>query len=268
MTQQWKFTAIEFVVLCDHYRGGSLPQPLMFQSDEVVMSDEMEQRKRLVWEDLQRRLDGSFDGVVEVLRAPELYVQVRSWDEHASNMDKMLRLHAARSGALGFVFEQATGTLTFDSPMVTVTECDPHRLAAAVVLSLPSVEAGRLPDIPVVTDPVEHIAPRRSGSLVRDDTEERPVYRTQRFFQRRADLTGWISVVQGRSKFGPRGIVETAMMWRDVADDGRYVMSLGEAPVAVGTSRRQLAERIQKDIDYLLQRLETHWESGLPEDRY
>ncbi|QIS03419.1 hypothetical protein F5X71_14800 [Nocardia brasiliensis] len=269
MTQQWKFTALEFLVLCDHYRGGSLPTPFLFVTDEVVMSDELERRKRDAWADLKYRLGGSFDGVVEVMRAPELFVRVRSWDEQdEKNMAKQYHLHAARSGALGFLFEQSPGQLTYDSPAFTVTECDPRRLATAVVASLPAVEAGRQADIPVVIDPAEHTAPSWGGSYVKDNRDESPVYQTQRFFQQRADRTGSIIVVQGRSKYGPRGIHETKLMWRDVADDGRYVMALDGAPVATGISRRGLAERIQADIDNLMERLETHWETGRPEDRY
>ncbi|WP_433193043.1 ESX secretion-associated protein EspG [Nocardia sp. CA-107356] len=269
MTQQWKFTCLEFLVLCDRYRAGSLPQPLWFESTEDVMVHEMEARRRVVWEDLQRRLDGSFDGVIEVLRAPELYVRVRGWDEQSrDDMDKRLHVHVARSGALGYAFAQVPGNLTYDSPMVAVTECDPNTLAATVVKALPTVEAGQMPDIPIVTDPAEHVTPAWRDSLIWDNVDDRPVAQTQRFFRQRADLTGSIMVVQGRSKYGPRGIHETKMLWRDMPGDGRYVMSLDEAPVAVGTSRRQLAARIDRDIAQLLERLETHWESGRSEDRY
>ncbi|MFI6165359.1 ESX secretion-associated protein EspG [Nocardia sp. NPDC051052] len=158
----------------------------------------MERRKRAAWEDLQRRLDGWFDGAIEVLCAPELYVEVSSWDErNMRNSAKGLRVYAARAGALAYVFEQTPGSLTYDTVAFTVTECDPRRLADAVEELLPRVE-----------------------------------------------------------------------VWRDVAGDGRYVMSLDEPPFAVGTNRRMLVERIQKDIDNLMQRLETHWELGRPEDRY
>ncbi|MFG1798354.1 hypothetical protein [Nocardia sp. NPDC049149] len=40
------------------------------------------------------------------------------------------------------------------------------------------------------------------------------------------------------------------------------------APVAVGTSRQMLIERIQQEIDIVLARVESHWESGRPEDQY
>ncbi|PXX57621.1 ESAT-6 protein secretion system EspG family protein [Nocardia tenerifensis] len=269
MTQQWKFTALEFIVLCEQYREGSLPTPFLFVTDEVVMADDLARRKRAAWEDLRRRLGGSFDGAIQVLTAPELFVRVRSWDEQdENNMSKQYHLHAARAGALGYLFEQRPGLLTYDTPAFTVTECDPRGLANAVVDRLPQVEAGRSQDIPIVTDPAEHITPTWGTSYVRDDRDSSPVYQTQQFFQRRADCTGSIIVVQGRSKYGPRGIHETKMMWRDVADDGRYLMSLDGAPIAVATGRRQLTERIQRDIDHLMQRLETHWEDGRVVDRY
>ncbi|MFI5776857.1 ESX secretion-associated protein EspG [Nocardia sp. NPDC051570] len=269
MTQQWKFTVLEFIVLCERHRQGLLPKPFWVESDEVVYADALEQRKRAAWEELRRRLEGSFDGAIEVLCAPELYLEVSSWDEQNSrNWNKEHRLYAARAGALAYVFEQAPGPLIYDTVAFTVTECDPRRLAVAVVDALPRVEAGRLPGIPIVTDRAEDIAPTWGGSFVRDNREDTLVYQTQRFFQRRSDCTGSIQVVQGRSKYGPRGIQKTTMLWRDVAGDGRYVMSLDEPPFAVGTNRRMLIERIQTDIDTMMQRLETHWEIGRPEDRY
>ncbi|MFD6161919.1 ESX secretion-associated protein EspG [Nocardia sp. NPDC060256] len=269
MTRQWKFTVLEFVVLCERHRQGLLPNPFWLESDEVVFADDLERRKRAAWEDLQRRLDGWFDGAIEVLCAPELYVEVSSWDErNMRNSAKGLRVYAARAGALAYVFEQTPGSLTYDTVAFTVTECDPRRLADAVEELLPRVEAGQLPGIPIVTDRTEDVAPSWGGSYLRDDRENTLIYRTQRFFQRPADCTGTIEVVQGRSKYGPRGIQKTRMMWRDVIGDGRYVMSLDEPPFAVGTNRRMLVERIQKDIGNLMQRLETHWESGRPEDRY
>ncbi|MFI6165466.1 ESX secretion-associated protein EspG [Nocardia sp. NPDC051052] len=269
MTQQWEFTALEFIVLCERYLAGPPPVPFLFVSDEVVLVDELERRKQATWEDLRRRLDGSFDSVIEVLRTPELYVLASTWDEKdVLNTEKHLNLHAARSGALGYLFKQPPGKLTYDSPMVTITECHPHELVVAVVRALPKVEAGRQRDIPIVTDSPDQDESSQNFSFIRDDIEDRPTYRTEQFFQRTADCAGMIAVVQGRSRFGPRGIHETTLMWRDVADDGRYVWSREEAPIAVGTSRKQLVNRLQRDIDHLMERLETHWEWGRPEDRY
>ncbi|MFD6158128.1 ESX secretion-associated protein EspG [Nocardia sp. NPDC060256] len=269
MTQQWEFTALEFMVLCDRYHSGSLPRPFLFESDEVMLADELERRKHHTWEDLRRRLDGSFDSVIEVLNSPELYVLVSTWDEKDGlNIEKQLRLHAARAGALGYLIRQSPAKLTFDSPMVTITECHPHDLVAAVVRALPNVEAGRQRDIPIVTDSLDQDEPSWGADFVRDDVEDRPAYQTRQFYQRRADCTGLITVVQGRSKYGPRGIHETALVWRDVTDDGRYVWSRDETPIAVGTSRRRLAERLQRETDHLMERLETHWEWGRPDDRY
>ncbi len=58
------------------------------------------------------------------------------------------------------------------------------------------------------------------------------------------------------------------MLWRDVIGDGRYVMAMDDSPVAVATGPEQFAHRIQKVIDQLMQRLDTHWEAGYPEDRF
>ncbi|MEU4342430.1 hypothetical protein AB0H00_14360 [Nocardia sp. NPDC023852] len=36
-----------------------------------------------------------------------------------------------------------------------------------------------------------------------------------------------IGIEQGRLRFGPRGITRRALAWRDLADDGRYVITRG-----------------------------------------
>jgi hypothetical protein len=179
-------------------------------------------------------------------------------------------MHFARSGAQAYRFMQKPGKSFWHTDGFVVTECDPRGLASAVVASLPKVEAGRLSNIPIITDPDENLGlgGHGGGSFIKDDDDEPVARRSQKFFEMRADLTGTVLIVQGRSKYGPRGIFETKMLFRDVVGDGRYVMSMDDSPVAVATGRREFANRIQADLDNLMQRLDTHWEAGHPADRF
>ncbi|MGV9678515.1 ESX secretion-associated protein EspG [Nocardia sp. NPDC003482] len=274
MNQTWEFTGLEFQVLCEKYRDGNLPTPLFYTLDDPMTIDESARLKEKTWVELRARWDPAWDGMIEVMCAPELFIRLRGWDEHdMDNGKKRLYMHFARNGLQAFRFAQKPGKTFWHTDGFVVTECDPRGLAAAVVSSLPPVEAGRIPSIPVITDPQEYTG-HGGGSFIRDGgDEDRPATASRKFFERRADLTGTVLIVQGRSKYGPRGIHETKMLWRDVTDDGRYVMQMNDAPVAMATSPKRFVERIQRDIDNLMQRLDTDWESGdglgvVSDDRY
>jgi hypothetical protein len=269
VNQQWNFTGIEFQVMCDKYRGGSMPDPLDYTLDEPMTIDESARLKEKVWEELQARWDPTWDALVDVMCAPEMYIRIHGWDEmDQENGDKNLYLHFARSGAQAFSFVQRPGKSFWHTNGFTVTEIDPRGMANAVVNSLPEVPAGRLPNTPMILDPAEHIGHGGSSFFKDDDDDEPAAQVSAKFWQMRAALTGSVWVVQGRSKYGPRGIRETKMMFRDIIGDGRYLMTMDDSPVAVGTSATEFVRRIQKDIDNLMDRLETHWEAGYPEDRY
>ncbi len=263
MSLQWNFTGIEFQVLCDKYRGGSLPDPLDYVLDEPMTLDESGRLKEKTWEELQSRWDPVWDAMIDVLVAPELYIRVHGWDEvDQDNGAKNIYMHFARSGAQAFSFEQRPGKSFWHTDGFVVTERDPNGLANAVVAALPDVPAGRLPDTPMIIDPEEHIGNRGSSFFRDDDDDEPPAQISARFWETRATLTGSVVIVQGRSMYGPRGIREEKIMWRDVIGDGRYVMTMDDHPVAVGTSASAFVRRIQKDIDHLMDRVETQWEAG------
>ena len=269
MNQSWKFAGIEFQVLCEKYREGRLPDPLSYALDEPMTMDESARLKERTWEQLRADWDPAWDAMIDVMCAPEMYIRVRGYDElDQENPQKRLRMHFARSGAQAFKIEQLTGKSYWHTDGFVVTEIDPHGMADAVVRSLPPVEAGQLGNVPIIIDPAEHVGNYGSSFFRDDDDDEPPARVSARFFEMRASLTGTIFVVQGRSKFGPRGIHETKLLWRDVIGDGRYVMAMDDSPVAIGTGPDQFVRRIQKDVDNLMQRLETHWEAGYPEDRY
>ncbi len=264
---KWEFTGIEFQVLCEKYRAGELPDPLFFTLEEPMTLDQSARLKEKTWEELRMKWDPAWDAMVDVMCAPELFVRIHGWDEHdIDNGQKSLYMHFARGGAQAFKFEQKPGKTLWHTDGFTVTECDARSLANDVVRALPSVEAGHLPSVPIIIDPAEHMG-NYGGSFFKDDDEDPPAMASTKFFNLRASLTGSILIVQGRSKYGPRGIQETKMLFRDVIGDGRYVMAMDDAPVAEAVGPIQLAQRIQKDIDNLMQRMDTHWEAG-SDDRY
>jgi hypothetical protein len=98
------------------------------------------------------------------------------------------------------------------------------------------------------------------GSRITETATTSTVSRSDEFFAIPATRTGVITIHQGHSKFGPRGILERIMVWRDLPDDGRYVIELDQAPVAIGIGDERLMLEIDDVINLMVQRLETHWE--------
>ncbi|RDI43607.1 ESX secretion-associated protein EspG [Nocardia mexicana] len=253
----WEFTDLEFKVVCDRYREGRMPPPLVFTTD-IELSSEYDKARLETWQRLERRLTGDFNGVVEALRAPEVYLRVHGWDERdMEDPKRRIRMHAMRRATRAYVINQKPGRTQWHSGGYTVAECDPRALAEAVVGVLPEVKPGRSAEIELITD---HGGIPRSGSWIKDDLEDSVEARSRSFLRTRAERTGTITVTQGHSKFGPRGIAQTRRKWRDISGDGRYVIAGDARPVACGTSAAQLTRMLDVDIEQMMRRLETHWE--------
>ncbi len=129
---------------------------------------------------------------------------------------------------------------------------------------LPRTGQGVQPDLVVhAAAPAPGYEP--AGSMVSDDDEpeDDDSARSAAFFGTPATATGIVEVLQGRSKFGPRGRAESGVLWRDLPGDGRYVMPLDDpAPVATGMSAGRLTAWVDREIERILTRMEERRDSA------
>ncbi len=260
MTETVKLTDHEFVALWDRYTGRFLPEPFTFLG-RIPLQEDYERHARDIWERLGG--DSFLAKVIRTVEVPDVYLVVQGWyDKEMDNPDKRIRIHAVRAGASAFVITQLPGETVFHSGGFVIAECQPRALAAAVVAALPEVGAGQRGPIPIVIETTRAADSYwQSRSLVEDEadaTEER----SKEFLDAPAARTGSITIHQGKSKFGRRGILERVLIWRDMPDDGRYVIPVGDNPVAVGVSAKRFVLMIDEVIDEIVKRLETHWETG------
>lgn len=263
MSRSWTFTPLEFKVLCERYRGGRMPAPFVFTTD-ILTIDEYERAKRDTWTALAGRHDGALQRAFETLTAPEAFIGAQSWVDHDfDNPKHWLRFHAARRGSHAVVLTQEPGRTLDHSGTCVMTECQPRAMAEEFVAVLPRAAAGRLPDIAIVTKtPQELEEAQFQRNWIKDTSDDEPEERSKRFVNTPAERTGSIAIVQGQSKFGPRGIIEQTLIWRDLADDGRYVMVGGDNPIAMGLDAQRLTRMIQGTINAIMLRLDSHWEPG------
>lgn len=227
-------------------RAGGLPDPMTYLPEPVAY-DESQRRKREAWQAARERSGAEVDALVEALSRPDIRVILRAIDERdPANPARSIRVHAVRRGEDAFVVAQRPGADMESAGGFTVTRHEVLSLGDAVAAVLPDVEAGRRRDFELVdTDSGHDFTYGRS--LVHDDGYGSPTSPNE-FLAEPMDLSGTIAVEQGWSRFGPRGVLRLAMVWRDVIGDGRYAILPGSPLRVAPVDRRRLVGLINGQI--------------------
>ncbi|MFF0635506.1 ESX secretion-associated protein EspG [Nocardia sp. NPDC004151] len=255
MTGGLRFEDLEFVVLWEQATGDAMPAPFLYTSRTPMYYDYLRE-KRAVFERLQRDWTKRLDLLSDAIAEPDLSITVNGFDgRDPSRADGRVRIRALRRGTYGFVIEQLPGETFLHSGGFTVTECDPVALADLVVAALPQVGGGSHSEV-MLQAPGEpdssHDEYRRS--LIEDNLEDPIGLRAKRFLSAPMECMGTIEVVQGFSKYGPRGITSRQMDWRDVEDDGRYFIGGDELPfMAVPADSKRMVTAINSRVAAVVQ---------------
>lgn len=262
MNPGWELTDLEFVLLCEEHGCTEIPVPFTYTSRTWLAADYRQERVKTL-RALRERDDSDLEAMAGAVARPDVTIVAQSWDEQdPERPEGWTRVHAVRQRARGFVITQRPGETVWHSGGFDVTGCDPHALAEAALDLLPHAKAGRMRQITIV-DP--EIAPdaRPFVPLISDDDEpeDDEAYRSESFLNTPATATGLVRVFQGRSMFGPRGRVDMGLRWRDLPDDGRYVIPLAtEVPVATGMGTKGMVEWVQEQIAEVVLRLDRNLE--------
>lgn len=249
MNRRWNFTDLEFVVLCESADEDRLPPPFVFTSRTLLYDDFLREKAR-ARNRLEARLGRSFEHILQALFHPDIRVVVDGWGgPEASDPERCVRLYAARRGDIGYVVQQLPGETIWHSGGFVMAECDAVELADAIASLLPSVDAGRRPDVVIVTDnPSDEMDYAYGQSAVEDSFDDSVLHRSAIFLGWPTSTTGIIEVVQGNSRFGPRGISRRQIRWRDLIDDGRYAITTDVPSIAVGVDIPRLRTMINNEI--------------------
>ncbi|WP_330183409.1 ESX secretion-associated protein EspG [Nocardia sp. NBC_01503] len=258
---KWDFTDDEFKVLCNRFLDGWMPVPLAYTSRTPTL-DEYERELSDVEAGLRDRLDTGLGSLFEVIQHPEVFIISGTWcDSDTENPQKRIRVHGARRGWRAVMITQQPGETVYHSGGFTLTECEPEALPALMVEQLPAAEAAGGPPLPILFEPPERDPYEVRQSLAFDSFDDTAEIRSRAFWAKPADWTGFIRVLQGRSIYGPRGVMETTMLWRDLPGDGRYLIELDEPEVrAVGADPARLVQRIGQRVDRVLRHMEERGE--------
>ncbi|WP_282777887.1 ESX secretion-associated protein EspG [Nocardia sp. CC201C] len=258
---RWEFTDVEFKALCDRHLDGFMPPPLVFTS-RTLGADEFDRELMEAGARLAERVGPGFASVFETVVRPEVRVYSSTWsDGDIGNPRKRIRVHGARRGRRAVLITQLPGETVHHSGGYTLTECGPEALAARMVAELPPAEAARGPSVPIVIDGARERADVGARSYILDPFDDTMEPSSAAWWAEPAEWSGAIQVLQARSQYGPRGIAESTMLWRDIPDDGRYLIDFAESePRAVGANAGTLAEHIEQHVDRILRHMVEHGE--------
>ncbi|MEV6771289.1 ESX secretion-associated protein EspG [Nocardia sp. NPDC051030] len=235
MTSSWRFTEAEFYVLWMDQAGEEPPEPFMFTSPTRTPED-FETELREARESLSDKLAG-FHSASDAMANPDLFLSAYGWNEQDRwGKGSLIRVLATRKGAKGYVITQLPGSTYWRRGGYTVVECDPLRLADAVIGAMPAAGRGSRGDIGLTSNDqdLDHDFGRSAISAPSDTA----VSRTKEFLKAPATSAGEIHIVQGSSVFGPRGITRHLVRFRDLAEDGRYAVTENpEQALAVDEAR-------------------------------
>ncbi|WP_306360363.1 ESX secretion-associated protein EspG [Nocardia sp. CC227C] len=253
MNQTWTLTGLEFVVAWETLKENLLPRPFVFRS-RTHWYDDFLREKREVRERLQSTLDTAVWEALEVAARPDIRMIIRGLHgDIRSDPTGSIRMHAVRYGGSGYVLTQLPGDSPDDGGEFTITECDPFALADGVVAALPEIKSGQKSQIqlPSNADGADRMV--HDDSMLWDSFDD-PVGRAgQEFLQAAFTGLGGIEITQGTSRFGPRGRVTRVLEWRDVVDDGRYLVVHDNPPYATGVDAKRMVTLINNEIAVVVQ---------------
>ncbi|WP_063046510.1 ESX secretion-associated protein EspG [Nocardia pseudovaccinii] len=249
MNPTWKFTDLEFYALWFAELGEALPWPFYFTTD-VPTEEQFEALKSEALERVRRTLGGSFDDAMAAIVDPDVWIAVNGWDGREPRKPQtLLRVLAVRRATRGYLVTQLPGETFWHAGGFTVTECDAVALGAAVVEVLPEIDAGKLSDIVLASPDRDDDMDYSFGrSAVHDSFDDSVAERAERFLETPTPSIGSIDIVQGRSRFGPRGVTRHRLVWHDLDEDGRYAIDEQSPPVAVAADKKRLTAMVNTRI--------------------
>ncbi|MDO3647291.1 ESX secretion-associated protein EspG [Nocardia mangyaensis] len=242
-----EFTPVEFAAMWDELREEGLPEPLTYLAPARTHAESVRD-KRQAWQALRQRYGGELDLVTATLSRPDIRVMVRGIDgRDPANAKRVLRILAVRRGDHAYIVSQQPGEKIGEAAGFTLAQHEVLSLGDAVAAAFPVASAGNRRDFEIIDTATSGMDFAYGRSLVHDDGDRSSLL-GQEFLAEPEDLTGTIEIEQGWSRFGPRGVLRLYLVWRDVVDDGRYVIVPGSPMRAVSADRKRLAALINTQI--------------------
>ncbi|WP_245548317.1 ESX secretion-associated protein EspG [Nocardia pneumoniae] len=240
--RRWRLTGLEFVALWEDMReSGVLPSPFGFTCRIPLYRDYLE-AKKAAGVAVRRRLGDGFEDVLDVVAKPDIRIVTKGVD--LTEEGAQIRLQAARRGSDAYLLEQLWGEPGEHGGEFIVEQHPVLELGTAVAARIPDAAAGELGSVDLISHTATELDQEYGRSLTREPAEDPGWHRAERFLRSSVTGIGIISVEQGISRFGPQYAAKRALQWRDLDDDGRYVITDRDDPMAFGVDANGLTARI------------------------
>ncbi len=237
--------------------GDRLPAPFLYVSP-ATSPEEQRALTQATTKSLREKMTREVDGIIETIAHPDLTLSVYGGNEsNPMRAESLIRVLAARKGERGYLISQLPGDSYFHRGGYLVTECDPIRLPDAIVAAIPPAAAGGRGEVELTSSDAHTILHRDASYADRveyTDTQsvvavndDRVSAVSARFLRAPASISGEIQITQGSSVFGPRGIARYTVGWRDLEDDGRYVIADRPA-IAVGADTNRFVSLLNARV--------------------
>lgn len=200
------------------------------------------------------------DVVFDAINHPDLRIAVYGCvNTPADDPKNWLRLLAVRRYDNGFLITQLPGETLWHSGGFTIRPCEAVRLADVVTAELPECPRGCRGNVELTTlTPDDATEPDMDYAYGRsridfNQLDNSPTRRTQEFLAAPMHSAGVIEIEQGTSAFDPQGITRRRLEWRDLEDDGRYIVDEQQPPTALAADRARVKELINVEIAVVIQ---------------
>lgn len=248
--QTWMLSGLEFVGLWGSGRGHRLPEPFYFTCRIPLWADYLS-AKDAARNEVRARLGGAFDEVLDIVAKPD--IQIVATARYPSGTSS-IRLRAARRGSRAFLLQQMPREEWEESARFRFDELSVLDLSAEIVRRLPSAPAGRLGRVDLSVYRDDQLDHEYGRSVAREPQEDPEWSRAEHFLKSPVELFGSMVISQGMSRFGPRQRAQAVGIgWRDLADDGRYVLADKDMSTAVGADAVRFATAIDGGTATLVQ---------------
>ncbi|WP_433661719.1 ESX secretion-associated protein EspG [Nocardia sp. CA-128927] len=248
MNRTWEFTDVEFAAAWEAIKEEYLPKPFVY-TGSTELYDEHRQEKIDAWQRIRARWGHELEDVLASVVRPDIRVIIRGIDgRDAKNPKGSIRMLATRKGDNAYLIVQQPGETIWHAAGFTLIEHEVLSLADTVSAALPKVDAGKQADFEFAGQNNGAGMDYSYGRSKVQDLGDEQAKRTESFNRAPATTVGTIEVEQAQSRFGPRGISRFHLAWRDLVDDGRYVIVPGHPSTVVAADTRRLTGLINNQI--------------------
>ncbi|WP_328394857.1 ESX secretion-associated protein EspG [Nocardia sp. NBC_00416] len=244
--RSWSLTGLEFAALWEGMReSGALPAPFVLTCRIPLYRDYCA-AKRAAGTAVRSRLGSDIEDVLDVVAKPDIRIVANAMNLVTGGV--RTRLNAARRGGHAYLVEQVRGEPGAHGGEFVFREYGVVELGAAVASCFSDAEPGRLRCVDLSTHVDTDMDQEYGRYLTREPAEDPAWRRTEEFLRTPVVDIGAMLIAQGVSRFGPRQTARRVLEWRDLHDDGRYVISGQGNPVAYGVDTAGFAARIDNEL--------------------